>query len=160
MLTTAEKVLSVILAVSFLLLLAIYDAGAVEGNTVYMPLAVRGVSSGMATVSGRVIAEDPEVTVRLVECWYRKVFVLDMASSPGTYSDEDGYFIFEEVEAVDYVIVIGDMIRGFLVIHNENGTARIFTPVKDGVLDVGWLITKPRSTGGGNISPELLVIGE
>ena len=40
--TTAEKVLSVVLAVLFLLLLVIYGAGAVGDNSVHLPIVVNG----------------------------------------------------------------------------------------------------------------------
>ena len=144
-----DKSIAVLLIV-VILLAASFTA--VQAAKVYLPLAENNVHSGMATITCRLMT-DRVTTVRLAECWEKKVFILDLAFSPGTYSDEDGYFIFEEVEAVDYVIIIGNMRNGFLVITNEAGNARVFTTLKDGTQDVGKLSIKPRNNGGGgNVS--------
>lgn len=78
---------------------------------------------GMATVTGRVISENSglplsDTIVRLAEVVRQEdegAYVLDVAFSPGTDSDGEGFFIFENVDAYEYVIVamkLGDYSAG------------------------------------------------
>lgn len=103
---------------------------------------------GLATVTGRIINTigefQPRVIVRLAEV-FRGIegrggaFILDVAHSPSTYSDEAGYFILPNIKAAEYVIVIGDVeITGiYEIIPQEDGKARVFTMPADQVTDVG-----------------------
>ncbi len=103
---------------------------------------------GLATVIGRIVNTQgefqPRVIVRLAEV-VRGIegrggaFILDVAHSPSTFTDEAGYFILPNIKAAEYVIVIGDVeITGiYEIIPQADGTARVFNMPADQVTDVG-----------------------
>lgn len=73
--------------------------------------------SGKATVTGRLLSINSgepykDVIVRLAEVYQNEVgdraFALDMAFSPIAFTDQDGYFVFENIEAREYVFIVGD----------------------------------------------------
>ena len=104
--------------------------------------------SGMATVTGRVISENSglplaDTIVRLAEVVRQGdegAYVLDVAFSPGTDSEGEGFFIFENVDPLEYVIVVGDVYEIYKVMADEDGKARTWITVKDEILNVGELI--------------------
>ena len=104
--------------------------------------------SGMATVTGRVISENTglplsDTIVRLAEVVRQEdegAYVLDVAFSPGTDSDGEGFFIFENVDAYEYVIVVGDVYEIYKVMADEDGKAITWITVEDEILNVGELI--------------------
>ena len=104
--------------------------------------------AGMATVTGRVISEESglpfaDTVVRLAEVVRQEqegAYVLDVAFSPGTDSDGEGFFIFENVDAIEYVIVVGDVYEIYKVIVGEDGKAKTWVTVEGQILDVGELI--------------------
>ena len=103
---------------------------------------------GMATVTGRVISENTELPlaetiVRLAEVVRQDeeaAYVLDVAFSPGTDSDGEGFFIFENVDPIEYVIVVGDVYENYKVMADEDGKAITWITAKDEILNVGELI--------------------
>ena len=103
---------------------------------------------GMATVTGRVISENTELPlaetiVRLAEVVRQDeeaAYVLDVAFSPGTDSDGEGFFIFENVDPIEYVIVVGDVYENYKVIVDEEGKAKPWKAVENQILKVGELI--------------------
>ena len=107
---------------------------------------------GFATSTGRIVNEAgegvPRIIVRLAEV-ARGVegrggaFILDVAHSPSTFTDEAGYFIFTNIKGAEYVIVIGDVeITGvYEIIPQANGKARIFDMPADQVSDLGVITT-------------------
>ena len=103
---------------------------------------------GMATVTGRIISESSglplsDTIVRLAEVVRQEdegAYVLDVAFSPGTDSDGEGFFIFENVDALEYVIVVGDVYEEYKVMADEDGKARTWITIKDEILNVGELI--------------------
>ena len=98
-------------------------------------------------VIGRVISEKTgqpltHTTVRLAEVVRQGnegAFVLDTAFSPGDITDDQGYFRFENVDAKEYVIVIGDVYNAYQIISEPSGKARVWKAEPDQVLDVGEL---------------------
>ena len=89
--------------------------------------------SGKVTLVGRVISlvnGEPvgNVPVRLADV-YREgddgAYVLDGAFSPGDITDENGNFIIENVDAKEYVIIVGDVFEKYEVITNEEGKPRV-----------------------------------
>ena len=104
--------------------------------------------AGMATVTGRVISEESglplaDTVVRLAEVVRQEekgAYVLDVAFSPGTDSDGEGFFILENVDPLEYVIVVGDVYEEYKVMADEDGKARTWITVKDEILNVGELI--------------------
>jgi hypothetical protein len=106
--------------------------------------------SGKATVSGQVVHQDgspfSEIIIRLAEVARGEegkggAYILDLARSPGTVTDESGYFTIENVTAGEYVIVIGDIeVTGiYEIIQESNGQAKVWNFPADQITDVGEL---------------------
>jgi hypothetical protein len=75
-------------------------------------------------------------------------YILDISRSPGTITDEYGYFTIQNVDAGEYVIVVGDIeITGvYEIISQPNGPARVWELAADQITDVGVItvsITPP-----------------
>jgi len=103
--------------------------------------------TGKATVIGKVVSlrdglPMANTVVRLAEV-YRQgdegAFVLDGAYSPGDITDEQGSFTIENVDAKEYVIVVGDVYDKYQIIAEPNDEAKVFLAVEDEILDVGEL---------------------
>lgn len=104
--------------------------------------------SGKATVVGRIMAlgsGDPlaNTTVRLAEV-YRKeegkeegAFVLDGAFSPGAITDDEGYFVMENIEPMEYVLVVGDVMGVHEIIPLPSGKPRVWEAKSGEVNDFG-----------------------
>jgi hypothetical protein len=69
-------------------------------------------------------------------------YILDLANSPGTVTDQNGYFNIQNIAAGEYVIVIGDVETSgiYEIIKSEDGTAKVWNFPADQVTDVGELI--------------------
>lgn len=102
---------------------------------------------GKASIIGKVTSIDDgkpigDVTVRLAEV-YRQgdqgAYVLDGAQSPGDITDELGKFFIQDVEAKEYVIVVGDVYGSYDIISESSGEAKVFNAISDEILDVGEL---------------------
>jgi hypothetical protein len=103
---------------------------------------------GKATIIGQIIHEEgypmASTIIRLAEVARGAegrggAFILDVARSPGTLTDKNGYFIIPNVKAGEYVIVVGDVETTgiYQIISEANGTARIWNLPADMVTDVG-----------------------
>ncbi len=100
-----------------------------------------------ATIFGRVIDNDTEdpligVAVRLAEV-HREgeegAFVLDDAVSPADLTDDSGWFTIENVEAREYVIVVGDVNFAYQIITESSGDAKVWELPAGVVTDAGTL---------------------
>jgi hypothetical protein len=108
---------------------------------------------GTATVVGQVLEMDTnkplgDVIVRLAEV-HREgeggVYVLNMASSPGTRTDANGYYVMESIPAGEYVLAVGetDNINLYYVIKEGNSErAKVWQAVSDQVSDWGVVEAK------------------
>jgi hypothetical protein len=104
-------------------------------------------AEGKTTVKGRVISEQskqpmPGVPVRLAEVVRdgdAGAYILDVAFSPGAITDEGGYFVISDVDAMEYVIVVGDVYDLYMVIQDSQRTAKVWDAPHDQVLDTGTL---------------------
>jgi hypothetical protein len=102
---------------------------------------------GMTTVTGRVISKNTDHPLsptiirlaRVVREGDEGAYVLDIAFSPGAMSDENGFFIFENIAAQEYVIVVGDVYDQYKIIVENDGTAKAWAALENQVLDVGEL---------------------
>ncbi len=104
-----------------------------------------------AVIVGRVIStadggRSPlaETTVWLGTVHYNEdrsegAYFIDGSASPSTFTDADGAFVFRDLEAREYVIVVGDLNGLNSVLQNDDGSARIYTPALGEVLDVETL---------------------
>jgi hypothetical protein len=139
------KFLLIFLLVAVLTLSACSTGANVFGGSAATPVAQP--ESGMATLMGHVQTRSggeplANVPVRLAEV-YRQggegAFVLDGAFSPGDITDEQGNFVIENVEAREYVIVVGDVYNKYEIIPNADGEAKVFNPKPDDILEIGDL---------------------
>lgn len=103
--------------------------------------------AGKATVVGRVLSQQTgaplaNTPVRLAEV-YREgdqgAYVLDGARSPGAVTGGDGGFVISNIEAKEYVVVIGDPYGKNVVVPDPSGKARVWMAAADQVLDIGSL---------------------
>lgn len=97
------------------------------------------------TVAGRVINSgggSSNLPVRLAAI-YRQgdqgAFVLDLAHSPGAFTDKDGYFVIPNIEAREYTIVVGDPEATYTIMSDSKGQALTWKPEVGKVLNVGDL---------------------
>ncbi|MDQ7030670.1 MAG: hypothetical protein Q9O62_13260 [Ardenticatenia bacterium] len=107
--------------------------------------------AGKAVVVGRLFSTtngDPlvNVVVRLAEVYYpedtpddkeKGIYVLDNAFSPSATTDEQGIFVFINVEARDYVIFVGDLAIKYAIVLGPEGKAKIWTIKPDEINDLG-----------------------
>jgi hypothetical protein len=65
-------------------------------------------------------------------------WALSNAFSPSTFSDANGYFQFDNVEARDWVVIIGDMMTIYtFVSRGEQEKPIVWTTSPGQVLDIG-----------------------
>ena len=106
---------------------------------------------GMATIIGQVMHQDgnamSNTIVRLADVARGAegkggAYILDIARSPGTITDENGRFIIQNVKAGEYVLVVGDIeLTGiYEIIKESDGQAKVWTLPADQVTDVGVLV--------------------
>lgn len=105
-----------------------------------------------ATVTGRVRSsisnEMMQATpVRLAEVFENQVgdaaFMLDGAQSPGTLTDVNGRFIFRNVEARKYVVVVGNVeANDYEIISASPTVAQVWTAEAGQILDVGEVVVE------------------
>ena len=110
--------------------------------------------AGMATVVGKVYSTTADapldnVDVRLAEVVRVEdpevgsdIYVLDQAFSPGAITDENGVFVVENIEAKEYVIIVGDVERAYEVFNDDSGKPKVWNALPDQILDVGVLEVK------------------
>jgi hypothetical protein len=110
--------------------------------------AVPTPKAGQATMVGRVMVRTTKepiasVVVRLAQV-YREgddgAFALDDAFSPGGVTDPDGHFRIENVEATEYVIVVGDVRTQYEIIPDSSGKPRVWDLQADQILDAGDIV--------------------
>jgi len=128
-----------------LLCLSACNASVFDQEVIPMPSLPE---TGMATVIGRVISNKtnepiPNTIVRLAEVVRdddgEGVYVLDLAFSPGAMTDEMGIFVFENIDAIEYVIVVGDIESIHEIVSDDSGIPRTWNAQPDDILQVGDL---------------------
>jgi len=107
-------------------------------------------NSGEATVYGQVIQTQgypiADTVIRLAEVARGAegrggAYILDMANSPGTRTDANGYFSIQNIKAGEYVIVVGDVesTAKYEIIKESNGQAKVWNFPADQATDIGIL---------------------
>lgn len=68
-------------------------------------------------------------------------FIIDGSHSPSILSDEKGYFLLNDLEVKDYVIVLGNLDENPIVItlKEENKKARILSPSANQLYSIGTI---------------------
>lgn len=108
---------------------------------------------GTATVTGRLLSNTnnqplnhavvrlAEVTcpgeVKQEEKRTKCVWALDNTFSPTAFTDENGYFIFNNIEGKDYIVLIGDMVLKYTIIRDDENQPMIWNAPLDEVVDIG-----------------------
>jgi len=100
-----------------------------------------------ATVIGRVLDEksgEPlaDTIIRLalvVRQGGEGAYVLDVAFSPDALTDKDGYFIIENLDPQECVIIVGDVYSTYKVITGEDQKPKPWKVEAGKILDVGTL---------------------
>jgi hypothetical protein len=121
-------------------------AGGINSPAVTPPV---NPEKGKATVTGRVISSidgSPYVNtlVRLAEVYRegdRGAYALDQAFSPGAKTDANGFFIFENITAREYVLVIGDVMKDYKIYPDNQGKPQVWNAEPDKVLNMGLIKT-------------------
>ena len=103
--------------------------------------------AGKATATGRLLSISTgkpyvDVIVRLAEVYQNdagdRAFALDMAFSPIAFTDENGYFAFENIEAREYVFIVGDpMARSIIPTQNSDQKPKAWNFPADKITDMG-----------------------
>jgi hypothetical protein len=66
-------------------------------------------------------------------------FALDEAQSPGTVSDDLGYFVFSSIEPGDYVLIFGNVATIYVIPTSEPDRAIVVTLSPDQITNIGEL---------------------
>ena len=103
----------------------------------------------MAAMTGQIISTSTSqpmasTVVRLARVFWNEqhtdgAFVLEGARSPATVADDSGFFVFENLNPADYVLVVGEVLGDHVIVSEPDGSARIFTAEEDKVTDVGQI---------------------
>ena len=64
-------------------------------------------------------------------------FILEGATSPGTFTEDDGSFALVNIDPGDYVLVVGDVFQDHVIISNPDGSAVVYTADEGEVTDIG-----------------------
>lgn len=107
---------------------------------------------GKASVIGRIMTRDTNqpyanVIVRLAPVVdlgtdEEDAFALDEARSPGTISDESGYFAFSSIEPGDYVLIFGNISTIYVIPTSTPDHAIVVKLMQDQVTNIGELQIK------------------
>ena len=101
-------------------------------------------TSGKATVTGIVISLSNQ-PLSQIPVWLAEVvrqgdggiYILDSASSPGAYTDENGIFVIPNVNPGEYVIIVGDPESWYEIIAEPSGRAKIWNIPSDQIVELG-----------------------
>ncbi len=135
------------LTCALLLLVGIGCSGMADENKVAPNTAGprTTTTAGQASVRGRVLSKRTSTplkntVVRLAEV-YRQgnegAFALDGARSPGGTTNNEGVFTIENIEAREYVLVVGDVEGQYEIIPDQTGKAHVWNAKAGEVVDVG-----------------------
>lgn len=115
-------------------------------------------AAGKSTIMGQITSNTngapiKQTIVQLARVYYGQnsteaVFALDLANSPGTFTDEQGAFMFTSILPGEYVISVGDYYGQNDIVREENGDARVFKAEPDKTLNIGVAQVKPNLSPG------------
>lgn len=122
------------LLIVLMLLLSIFASTGCQEQVQEPETTISLPVDGFANVLGKVNTshrDNPEgIAVRLAGVYRTDsgegVYALDVASSPFTETDQNGNFLFEDIEAGEYVLFFGDPIIKHQIITEQNGEVKIW----------------------------------
>jgi hypothetical protein len=115
------------------------------------PIPLDTPDPSLSSMTGQVINKSirggeplANIEVRLANVHWNEdqsegAFVIDTASSPVTHTNHEGKFYFTNIEPGNYVVVVGDLYGKYVILANDDNSARVFTTARGEVLDVGIL---------------------
>lgn len=100
---------------------------------------------GMAAVTGVILDQGTGAPLRGVSVHLAEVFrqgeeaayVLNTATSPGTFTDIAGQFAIMGIPAKEYVVIVGDPNASYAVITEPDGRAKVWNAEPGKILDLG-----------------------
>lgn len=66
-------------------------------------------------------------------------FALDTARSPGSYTNEEGYFVIPGVIYKEFVIVVGNPEDKYYIVNDSNDMARVYKSEMGKIQEIGEL---------------------
>ena len=116
------------------------------------PLVIPTATPGRSVVTGRVFSLSRNqplsfTIVRLAQVFRRTsdgqvlendgAYLLDGARSPAAATNEQGLFVFVDVDPLEYVLVIGEAEGVNALVTEQSGRAKVWEAIAGDVLDVG-----------------------
>ncbi len=111
------------------------------------------IAKDKATVTGILLSSKnntplTDTVVRLAEVYYSDnvqaeektggVYALDNAFSPSAITDSEGHFTFTDIEARDYVLMVGDIFGNWALALNETKEKpEVWSAVERSITDIG-----------------------
>jgi len=99
--------------------------------------------TGKASLIGQLTRDGKpysNATVRLAEVFRgadnEAAFALNEAASPSTISDDKGYYVFSNVKAAEYVIVVGSLNTNYQIDSDSNSVAIVRKLEADKILRI------------------------
>lgn len=65
------------------------------------------------------------------------IWALDDAFSPSTFTDDNGNFLFENIEARDYVLIVGDRVTRFAMLEDKENKPLMWAAPANQAIDIG-----------------------
>jgi hypothetical protein len=106
--------------------------------------------SGKSVVFGRILSIKSgkplsNVIVRMAEVYYQNdakksdngIYVLDNAFSPYTVTNNNGVFVFDNIEPRDYVLFVGDVAVKYTIVTRSDGKPKVWTVKGDEITYFG-----------------------
>jgi hypothetical protein len=108
--------------------------------------------TGKTVVVGQVVSNASDKPIKQTPVYLAQVywdadhknaaFAVDIARSPGTFTDDNGFFQFLNVDPHEYVIVVGEVYGVNDIIRTSSGDARIHDAKGDAIFNAGVLKVK------------------
>ncbi|HEX8681708.1 MAG TPA: hypothetical protein VF707_05295 [Ardenticatenaceae bacterium] len=126
---------------------ATVDEQATEGSSRDVIASPSLPEAGKATIIGRIVAEqtgEPIANIGIQLAFvYRNEdgggnYVLDTTNSPATSTNEEGEFVLLNIDAAEYVMVVGNVENGegaYQVVPGTDGRARVWNAESGKILD-------------------------
>lgn len=114
--------------------------------------SVASPTAGKVNIVGQVLGTGSQTPIKNTPVYLAQVYTdeaskqsayaLNLASSPATISDENGFFTFTDVDPNPYVIIVGDYYGENDVVKESNGDARVYQLKAGEVVDVAAVQVK------------------
>jgi hypothetical protein len=106
-------------------------------------------AAGQSTMRGQLVSKVSgkplmQTVVRLADFYHggtpeQGSYLLDDAHSPTTMTDDSGTFVFSNLKAGEYVMVLGDVHTDYLIVPDSSGKVKVWSAEADKVVDIGKL---------------------